>query len=275
MAAHARPTLLLSALTLLLAALLHAAAAATSCAPRACGNLTIAYPFWLPDQPAGSSAAASPAPCGPAAFQVDCRGGQASLANSFRGAYKILRVSYGNRTLVVANDNVQTNASGCPVPRIDVSASLSLAPFTASAANAQLVFLFTSNCTAATKHRSPRIVHKSPAQNESGGSESIESNTQLTLSEEPIEFQVDLHSARLASSLRRLTGAEAEAAPTRNGRRNQSHHRRRAAPLQQTLRLSARYGRIGQAKEEDEATNDGEPAINMQETEGRGTGGGV
>ena len=130
----------------------------------------------------------------------------------------------------------------------------------------------------ATKHRSPRIVHKSPAQNESGGSESIESNTQLTLSEKPIEFQVDLHSARLASSLRRLTGAEAEAAPTRNGRRNQSHHGRRAAPLQQTLRLSDRYGRIGQAKEEeeeDEATNDGEPAINMQETEGRGTGGGV
>ncbi|KAG2587114.1 hypothetical protein PVAP13_5NG103300 [Panicum virgatum] len=143
MAAHARPTLLLSALTLLLAALLHAAAAATSCAPRACGNLTIAYPFWLPGQASSSSA-----PCGPAAFQVDCRGGQASLANSFRGAYKILRVSYGNRTLVVANDNVQTNASGCPVPRIDVSASLSLAPFTASSANAQLVFLFNSNCTA-------------------------------------------------------------------------------------------------------------------------------
>ena len=133
----------------------------------------------------------------------------------------------------------------------------------------------TSNCTAATKHRSPRIVHKSPAQNESGGSESIESNTQLTLSEKPIEFQVDLHSARLASSLRRLTGAEAEAAPTRNGRRNQSHHGRRAAPLQQTLWRSAHYGRIGQAKEEEEATNDGEPPINMQETEGRGTGGGV
>ena len=73
------------------------------------------------------------------------------------------------------------------------------------------------NCTTTTKHRSPRIVHKTPAQNESGGSESIESNTQLTLSEKPIEFQVDLHSARLASSLRRLTGAEAEAAPTRNG----------------------------------------------------------
>ena len=57
-------------------------------------------------------------------------------------------------------------------------------------------------------------------------------------------------------------------------RRNQSHHGRRAAPLQQTLRLSARYGRIGQAKEEDEATNDGEPAINMQETDGTREGNG-
>ena len=35
---------------------------------------------------------------------------------------------------------------------------------------------------------------------------------------------------------RRLTGAEAEAASTRNGRRNQSHQERRAAPLQRTLR---------------------------------------
>jgi hypothetical protein len=68
---------------------------------------------------------------------------------------------------------------------------------------------------------------------------------------------------------RRLTGAEAEAASTRNGRRNQSHHERRAATLQQTLR-SVRYGRIGQAKEEEEdaATNDGEPAICRRRTGG-------
>ncbi|KAG8053513.1 hypothetical protein GUJ93_ZPchr0001g29637 [Zizania palustris] len=120
-----------------------AAAAVTSCAPRACGNLTIAYPFWLPeDQP---SSGASAAPCGPRAFQVNCSSGRASLALSFRGGYKILRVSYANRTVVIANDNVQTDGSGCPVPRIDVSASLTLAPFTASPANSQLVFLF--NCT--------------------------------------------------------------------------------------------------------------------------------
>lgn len=149
MAAHTRALLLiLSALVTFLVVVLHAATAAaavTSCAPRACGNLTIAYPFWLPDQQQASSAAA---PCGPAAFQVNCSsGGVASLANSFRGAYKILRISYENRTVVVANDNIQTDAAGCPVPRIDVSASLSLAPFTASAANAQLIFLF--NCTAA------------------------------------------------------------------------------------------------------------------------------
>ncbi|KAL5227756.1 hypothetical protein ABZP36_016021 [Zizania latifolia] len=118
-----------------------AAAAVTSCAPRACGNLTIAYPFWLPDQPSSAASAA----CGPLAFQVNCSNGRASLARSFRGGYKILSVSYANRTVVVANDNVQTDGSGCPVPRIDVSASLTLAPFTASPANSQLVFLF--NCT--------------------------------------------------------------------------------------------------------------------------------
>ncbi|KAL6847872.1 hypothetical protein ACP4OV_022000 [Aristida adscensionis] len=137
---------LLSTLTCL--ALLHAtaaaAAAAASCAPRACGNLTIAYPFWIPDDQLSNSSSPS-LPCGPPAFQVDCRGGRASLARSFRGGYKILRVSYADRALVVANDNLQTDAGGCPAPRIDVSASLSLAPFTASPANAQLVFLF--NCT--------------------------------------------------------------------------------------------------------------------------------
>ncbi|WVZ72177.1 hypothetical protein U9M48_020679 [Paspalum notatum var. saurae] len=124
-----------------------AAAATTTCEPRTCGNLTIAYPFWLPadsDNPSSSSSS-SPAQCGPAAFEVDCTGGRATLARSFRGAYKLLRVSYAARTVVVANDNVQTDARGCPVPRIDVSASLSLAPFAASPANAQLVFLF--NCT--------------------------------------------------------------------------------------------------------------------------------
>uniref|UniRef100_A0A0E0JDT8 Protein kinase domain-containing protein n=1 Tax=Oryza punctata TaxID=4537 RepID=A0A0E0JDT8_ORYPU len=112
-----------------------------------CGNVTIAYPFWLPDSSPSSS---SSAPCGPAAFQVNCNNGsRASLARSFRSGYKILGVSYANRTVVVANDNVQTDASGCPVPKIDVSASLSLAPFTASPANSQLVFLF--NCTSSSR----------------------------------------------------------------------------------------------------------------------------
>uniref|UniRef100_A0A0E0FFZ1 Protein kinase domain-containing protein n=1 Tax=Oryza nivara TaxID=4536 RepID=A0A0E0FFZ1_ORYNI len=119
-----------------------------NCAPRRCGNVTIAYPFWLPDSSPPPSS--SSAPCGPAAFQVNCdNGSRASLARSFRSGYKILGVSYANRTVVVANDNVQTDASGCPVPKIDVSASLSLAPFTASPANSQLVFLF--NCTSSSR----------------------------------------------------------------------------------------------------------------------------
>ncbi|CAM0878811.1 unnamed protein product [Alopecurus aequalis] len=138
-----RRRVLLSVLAACLLLLHHtttpAAAAVTTCAPKTCGNITLAYPFWLTD-------AAQPAPCGPSAFQVDClASGRASLTQSFRGGYKLLRVSYADRTVVVANDNVQTNATGCPVPRIDVSASLSLAPFSASAANRQLLFLF--NCT--------------------------------------------------------------------------------------------------------------------------------
>ncbi|CAO2198880.1 unnamed protein product [Urochloa humidicola] len=153
MAVHAsRLLFLLPALVVLLHATAPAAAAATSCTPRACGNLTIAYPFWLPDQQASVSPSPQP-PCGPAAFQVSCTGGVASLAQSFLGAYKILRISYANRTVVIANANVQTDAAGCPAPRIDVSASLSLAPFTASAANAQLIFLF--NCTGTGGGASP------------------------------------------------------------------------------------------------------------------------
>ncbi|XP_047057901.1 LEAF RUST 10 DISEASE-RESISTANCE LOCUS RECEPTOR-LIKE PROTEIN KINASE-like 2.1 [Lolium rigidum] len=106
-----------------------AAATVATCAPKTCGNITLSYPFWVTD------AAQPSTPCGPPAFQVDCvAGGRASLSRSFRGGYKLLRVSYADRTVVVANDNVQTNASGCPVPTIDVSASLSLAPFSASAA---------------------------------------------------------------------------------------------------------------------------------------------
>ncbi|EEE53835.1 hypothetical protein OsJ_00300 [Oryza sativa Japonica Group] len=141
--------LLLPFLAACLLAPRHAAeAAVTSCAPRRCGNVTIAYPFWLPDSSPPPSS--SSAPCGPAAFQVNCdNGSRASLARSFRSGYKILGVSYANRTVVVANDNVQTDASGCPVPKIDVSASLTLAPFTASPANSQLVFLF--NCTSSSR----------------------------------------------------------------------------------------------------------------------------
>lgn len=151
---HPRALLLLSSILLTCLVAVQnaplASAAATSCAPRTCGNLTIAYPFWIADTNQTSNSSSSPTatpPCGPAAFQVNCSGGRASLAKSFRGGYKILRISYAARTLVVANDNLQTDDTGCPVPRIDVSASLSLAPFTASPANAQLVFLF--NCTAA------------------------------------------------------------------------------------------------------------------------------
>ncbi|CAD6239549.1 unnamed protein product [Miscanthus lutarioriparius] len=82
MAAQARLRLLSTLTFLVVHAATAAPAAATSCAPRTCGNLTIAYPFWLPDQQPSSSSSAPP---------------------------------------------------------------LSFAPFTASSANAQLVFLF--NCT--------------------------------------------------------------------------------------------------------------------------------
>ncbi|CAD6239518.1 unnamed protein product [Miscanthus lutarioriparius] len=71
MAAQARLRLL-STLTFLVVHVATAApAAAISCLPRTCGNLTIAYPFWLPDQQPSSSSLAPP--CGPSAFQVDCR----------------------------------------------------------------------------------------------------------------------------------------------------------------------------------------------------------
>ncbi|CAD6239541.1 unnamed protein product [Miscanthus lutarioriparius] len=80
MAAQARLRLLSTLTFLVVHVATTAPAAATSCPPRTCGNLTIAYPFWLPDQQPSSSSAP---PCGPSAFQVDSHGGRASLARSF------------------------------------------------------------------------------------------------------------------------------------------------------------------------------------------------
>ncbi|XP_044355067.1 LEAF RUST 10 DISEASE-RESISTANCEUS RECEPTOR-LIKE PROTEIN KINASE-like 2.1 [Triticum aestivum] len=96
------PSSLLLILTILpILSTLHPPAAAANgtaqdagCPPVTCGNLTLAYPFWLAGQDRFS--------CGPPAFQLTCND---SAAGAFVGTsyMKVLDIDYGNRSLVVVH----------------------------------------------------------------------------------------------------------------------------------------------------------------------------
>jgi hypothetical protein len=68
------------------------------CAPAPCGNLTIAYPFWL--------AGTHQPYCGYKAFQVACEDHEVYLKSSY-WMYQVLDISYENSSFVVTNVNVQ------------------------------------------------------------------------------------------------------------------------------------------------------------------------
>ncbi|KAF7027295.1 hypothetical protein CFC21_039347 [Triticum aestivum] len=128
--------------TLLLTAVLATDAinttAPTSCDPAACGALRIAYPFWL----AGTHLPQ----CGYRAFQVSCDGnGTASLKNSL-WTYQIREINYGDDNGTFRITNAQLADGTCDIElRVNASSDLGLAPFTISAANRQLFYLY--NCT--------------------------------------------------------------------------------------------------------------------------------
>ncbi|PAN32129.1 hypothetical protein PAHAL_5G466200 [Panicum hallii] len=113
-----------------------------SCAPAACGNLSITYPFSL--------SGVQPLYCGFPAFELTCAdAGRAYLARTFRERlYRVLNISYGSNSFVMAVD-VDTSYAGderCHIPDFNVSSGLYLLPVNVTAAaNANLTFVY--NCT--------------------------------------------------------------------------------------------------------------------------------
>ncbi|KAL6848220.1 hypothetical protein ACP4OV_022348 [Aristida adscensionis] len=110
----------------------------------ACGNLTIAYPFWL--------AGAHSPECGFQPFQVACDGGgAASLKNSI-WTYQILDISYPNSSFRVTNADLSDGACDIEL-HVNASSDLGLAPFRISPRNQELFFIY--NCDPRERRRLP------------------------------------------------------------------------------------------------------------------------
>ncbi|KAG2587141.1 hypothetical protein PVAP13_5NG189600 [Panicum virgatum] len=148
------PSMSFKLLSVVLASLLLSAAAAaaatttsgsgnSSCAPAACGNLSITYPFSL--------SGVQPLYCGFPAFELTCAAdaGRAYLARTFRDRlYRVLSIYYSYNSFVMAVD-IDSSYVGderCHIPDFNVSSGLSLLPVNVSAAaNTNLIFVY--NCT--------------------------------------------------------------------------------------------------------------------------------
>ncbi|EMS46060.1 hypothetical protein TRIUR3_05489 [Triticum urartu] len=91
-----------------------------TCSPMACGNLTIAYPFWLED--------AGRQPCGRSSF----------------GAYQVVQVFPENSSFIAVDNNLQLD-DGCPRYWFNISLGLGLSPFVISNKNSELLVL--NKCT--------------------------------------------------------------------------------------------------------------------------------
>ncbi|KAM0831188.1 hypothetical protein ACQ4PT_065736 [Festuca glaucescens] len=129
--------------------------AGAACSPRTCGNLTIAYPFWLEEvgQP----------PCGSPSFQLRCNGTQAFLSRSIFGLYQVVRVFTENSSFVAVDHNLPL-AEGCLPRWFNISLGLGLSPFVISKKNRELLVLF--NCTERQRSTLPGFL-RMPCANES------------------------------------------------------------------------------------------------------------
>uniref|UniRef100_A0ACD5VDF2 Uncharacterized protein n=1 Tax=Avena sativa TaxID=4498 RepID=A0ACD5VDF2_AVESA len=149
---HAAPAvlLLLQFLHLLLCATgAQPSDSETTCAPAACGNLTITYPFWLRGRHAPS--------CGYPSFGVTCSDDDPTAATatppSLNDSYlRLLDIRYGDRTVVAIHANLVGSSVGrridpCHATRFNVSNGLALSPLAVSAANWELFFC--ANCSRA------------------------------------------------------------------------------------------------------------------------------
>ncbi|KAF7027383.1 hypothetical protein CFC21_039428 [Triticum aestivum] len=107
-----------------------------TCSPNACGNLIVAYPFWLEDE--------GQPPCGSPSFQINCNGGQAFLSRSLFGGYQVLEIFTENSSFIAVDNNLPLD-DGCPPWWFNISLGLGLGPYTISKKNREVVVLY--NCT--------------------------------------------------------------------------------------------------------------------------------
>ncbi|KAF0905019.1 hypothetical protein E2562_000830 [Oryza meyeriana var. granulata] len=118
----------------LLATAPHAQPVDESCAPAACGSLTIKYPFWLRGR--------QPAYCGHPTFAVTCDGATPpSLNDSY---LRVLAIHYGNSSVVAFHANLVDNPI-CVATRFNTSSTLALSLLAVSRANSELYFC--KNCS--------------------------------------------------------------------------------------------------------------------------------
>lgn len=135
--------------------------ASAACSPRACGDLTVDYPFWLED------GAGRPA-CGSPSFQLNCNGGKAFLTHSVYGQYQVVRVFVQNSSFVAVDHNLLVSPAGCPKRWFNVSDGIGLGPYTISKKNRELLVLY--NCTNQQRRRrrpTPQGFLPTPCLNES------------------------------------------------------------------------------------------------------------
>ena len=93
----------------------------TSCAPARCGGLNITYPFSL--------AGVHPLECGYPAFGLTCdaAAGRAYLSRTFRvNLYRVLSISYDNRSMLVAVETAFSGDGACRIPDFNVSSGLGI-----------------------------------------------------------------------------------------------------------------------------------------------------
>lgn len=132
--------------------------ASAACSPRACGDLTVDYPFWLED-------GAGWPPCGSPSFQLNCNGGQAFLSHSVYGQYQVVRVFVQNSSFVAVDHNLLVPPAGCPKWWFNVSDGIGLGPYTISKKNRELLVLY--NCTNQQRRPTPQGFLPTPCLNES------------------------------------------------------------------------------------------------------------
>ncbi|CAO2198878.1 unnamed protein product [Urochloa humidicola] len=133
-----RPTLwLLPLLAFLLLQFHHRASA--NCEPATCGNLTLRYPFWL-----GSGNQTS-SPCGHPAFEVWCSDVR-SVASLKGSSIHVLSINYTNSSFIASHSRIADgDDDGVCRTDFNMSISIALSPFTISAQNRALCFLYDCN----------------------------------------------------------------------------------------------------------------------------------